>query len=603
MLQALARLYERRSRDADPARRLPAYGLEDKDIPFVIELNTDGTVVQLRDTRRLDGKKLRAESFLVPQGTKRAVNIAANLLWDTVEYTLGVSGRGNPERVALQHLAYRARIAALSPAAQEDAGLRAVKAFLHMDGEGRPDLAPLQSSPVWAEVLESNAVLSFRLVGDAGLVCQRDVVYRAALASANADDEAASTGLCLVDGAEAPIQRLHGSIRGVWGAQSSGASIVSFNLDAFASYGKTQGANAPVGQRAAFAYTTALNALLDRDSRNRVQVGDSSTVFWADSDEGQTSRFDSEFTLADLFGEPRADNPDRGRDAVKALYEAVRGGKLTVSEGKTRFYVLGLAPNAARLSVRFWLPGVPFAELAPRILRHFDDLKIAPRYDSDPLTPSLFRLLSSLALQGKLDNVPPRLAGEWMRAILEGSPYPAVLLNAAVTRCKAEREVSYLRAAVLKAWLNRDWRRQHPQAQPDHAHHKETLDMEQADSAYRLGRLFATLERIQEFAQPGINATIRDRYYGAASTTPVAVFPTLLRLKNAHLKKLHEGQVVNFEKLIGEILAPLTDFPRHLALPDQGRFALGYYQQRQAFYTRKSEAATEASNDIPPKEA
>ncbi len=603
MLQALARLYDRRSRDPDPARRLPAYGLEDKDIPFVIELDADGRVVQLRDTRQLEGKKLRARSCLVPLGIKKTSGVAANLLWDTAEYVLGVVARGKPERVAEQHAAFRARIEALPAAARTDAGLRAVRAFLQIDTGGTPDLATLQASPAWPDLLEANAVLSFQLTGDDRLVCQRDAVVAAALASAAGDEESAGTALCLIDGSEAPVQRLHGSIKGVWGAQSSGASIVSFNLDAFASYGKRQGANAPVGQRAAFAYTTALNALLDRDSRNRVQVGDASTVFWAEAPGDQPPRFDSEYTLADFFGEPKPDNPDRGRDAVRALYEAMRSGKLPPGEAETRFYVLGLAPNAARVSVRFWLPGVRFAELAPRILRHFDDIAIARRYDSDPAHPSLFRLLSSLALQGKLDNVPPRLSGEWMRAILEGQPYPAALLNAAVVRCKAEREVSYLRAAVLKAWLNRDWRRRHPGDDPDHAHHKETLDMEQPDPAYRLGRLFATLERVQEQAQPGINATIRDRYYGAASTTPVAVFTTLLRLKNAHLKKLPEGQVVHFEKLIGEILAPLTDFPRQLALPDQGRFALGYYQQRQAFFTRKVEATATTTNDTTATEA
>jgi CRISPR-associated protein Csd1 len=251
--------------------------------------------------------------------------------------------------------------------------------------------------------------------------------------------------------------------------------------------------------------------------------------------------------------------------------------------------VLGLAPNAARISVRFWIKA-PFAELAPRLLQHFDDLRVVRRFETEPPTPSIFRLLSSLALQGKLDNVPPRLSGEWMRSILEGLPYPAGLLNAAVIRCKAEQDVTYLRAAVLKAWLNRDQRRADPSLPIHHAHFKENLDMEQDNVPYRLGRLFAVLERIQQQAQPGINATIRDRYYGAASTTPVSVFTTLLRLKNAHLKKLSDGQEAYFERLIGEIVQPMTDFPRQLTLADQGRFALGYYQQRQAFFTRKEEA-------------
>ena len=580
ILQALAQLYERRSRDPDPAKRLPSPGLEDKEIPFVVELRADGSVVQIRDTRTLDGKKLRGQTFLVPQAVKKTSGVAANLLWDTAEYLLGASSKAKPERLKEQQQAFKQRIQELAERAPDDAGLQAVLAFL-----ADPQLDAQRGTPLWDELLLSNPVLSFELQGDGGaLVCQRPAVVSAVLKGGSSGDASAEApqAMCLIEGQVLPVERLHTAIKGVWGAQSSGANIVSFNLDAFNSYGKAQGGNAPVSARAAFAYTTALNALLERDSRNRVQVGDSSTVFWADGE----SKFDGEFTLADFFGEPKPDRPDRGRDAVKALYQALRSGQLPVGEASTRFYVLGLAPNAARISVRFWLPGISFAELAPRIQQHFDDLRMVRRFEGDPEHPSLFRLLSSLALQGKLDNVPPRLAGEWMRSILEGSVLPAVLLNTAVMRCKAEQDVNYLRACVLKAWLNRHARGQQAS---DHQHFKEELNMSQVEPAYRLGRLFATLERIQEQAQPGINATIRDRFYGAASTTPVAVFTTLLRLKNAHLKKLTQGQLIHFEKLIGEILQPLQGFPRQLALAEQGQFALGYYHQRQAFYAKRSD--------------
>ncbi|MBA3624034.1 MAG: type I-C CRISPR-associated protein Cas8c/Csd1 [Methylibium sp.] len=185
---------------------------------------------------------------------------------------------------------------------------------------------------------------------------------------------------------------------------------------------------------------------------------------------------------------------------------------------------------------------------------------------------------------------------------LEGLPYPVTLLNAAVIRCKAEQEVTTLRAAVLKAWLNREHRRTRSGRPTDHQHYKEELDMQQTDAAYLLGRLFAVLERIQQQAQPGINATIRDRYYGAASTTPVSVFTTLLRLKNAHLKKLPDGQTTYFERLVGEVMAPLNDFPRQLTLPQQARFALGYYHQRQAFYTRKEEAPADTKTSAAAQE-
>lgn len=582
ILQELVRYYDRKAADPDPVQRLPAPGLEDKDIPFVVELALDGTVVQLRDTRQLQGKKLRGQSFLVPCGEKKTSGIKSNLLWDTAAYAIGLARERKSQGELTPHAAFIARIEALPAAVLQQPGLAAVLAALR-----RADWSALERSPAWPEIVESNPVMSFSLAGECRLICQDAALVAAATGSG--EEGTAPRAMCLVDGTEQPVQRLHTAIKGVWGAQTSGANIVSFNSRAFESYGKTerQGENAPIGERAAFAYTTALNHLLAKDSRNRVQVGDASAVFWAD---GPAPLLDGEFNLADFLGEPR-DQPDRGVQAVQALYRALASGQLPVGEREVRFFVLGLSPNAARISVRFWITAT-VAELAPRIRQHFDDLRVVRHFDNDPPVPSLFRLLTGLALQGKVDNVPPRLAGEWMRAILEGLPYPALLLNAAVIRCKAEREVSYLRAAILKAWLNRDTRRRQPQLPVDHAEFKEELDMDQANAAYRLGRVFAVLERIQQRAQPGINATIRDRYYGAASTTPVAVFTTLLRLKNAHLKKLGDGECNYFERLLGGIFgtleAPgLADFPRQLNLPDQGRFALGYYHQRQSFFAGK----------------
>jgi CRISPR-associated protein Csd1 len=381
-----------------------------------------------------------------------------------------------------------------------------------------------------------------------------------------------------VTGDSAPIERLHTSIKGVWGAQTSGANIVSFNARAFESYGRTerQGENAPVGKAAAFAYTTALNHLLARDSTQRMQVGDASTVFWAEKETAL------EGELLNIFGEPAKDDPDANTRAVRALYDAVATGRFATPEGENKFHVLGLAPNAARISVRFY-HCLPVRELATKIVAYFEDLKMQ-RGPSDPEFPSLFRLLTAVAAQGKSDNIPPNLGGAILHTVFSGadSLYPRLWLNAAVNRCRAEQHINYLRAAVIKACLNRIIRR-------DANLEKEflpMLDTTNANTAYRLGRLFATLERIQESANPNLNATIRDRYYGAASSTPVAVFTTLLRLKNAHVKKLSTGQSIWFEKLIGEVLGPILDFPKHLPLQDQGRFALGYYHQRQAFFTK-----------------
>ena len=572
ILQAINAYYRRKQADPDPKNRLPAFGLEEKEIPFVLEIDAEGQLVNLADTRSGEGKKKIGQRFLVPQGVKKTSGVAANLLWDNAEYVLGVDTRGKPERVVEQHAAYLARLDALPESAKTDAGLRAVRAFLDA-----PDRTRLESHPAWPEILAVNPVMTFRLHGDLELFCQRSVVVLASEASGEiAADQ--PTGICLVSGDTASIERLHPAIKGVWGAQTSGANIVSFNARAFESYGKRerQGENAPVGKAAVFAYTTTLNHLLARDSRQRMQVGDTSTVFWAEE----------AHELENLFGEVMRDDPAQGTGALTALYSAVQSGKFALGDADTRFHVLGLAPNAARIAIRFWETASAM-ELATRIQRHFEDIRLV-HADYEPEHLSLFRLLTGVALLGKADNIPPNLGGEVLRAILEDLPYPAPLLNLAVQRCRAEQKPTYARTAVIKASLNRLIRRS-PSTEREYL---PMLDPANTNPAYRLGRLFAVLEKIQEEASPGLNATIRDRYYGAASSTPVSVFTTLLRLKNHHLGKLHRGRAVQMETLIGEIMGSLADFPRQLALPEQGRFALGYYHQRQTFFTKPETTPT-----------
>jgi CRISPR-associated protein Csd1 len=608
ILQALNDYYRRKCDDPDPAQRLPAFGLEQKEIPFVLEITTEGELVQLLDTRTLNDKKKKvAQSFRVPQGEKKASGVIANLLWDTLEYVLGVDTKGKPERVIQQHAHFVARIEALPQSARDDVGIQAILKFFESF-----NLPQLEAQAAWAPALETNGVMTFRLHDDVDLVCQRPAVVKAVLAVT--DDADARLAMCLVTGDDAPIQRLHTSIKGVWGAQSSGANIVSFNARAFESYGKTerQGENAPVSQAAAFAYTTALNHLLRKDSDQRIQVGDASTVFWADRD----SEFES--VAADIFGDPPKDDPDRGALAVQALFNAIQSGKQGGLDDNNRFHVLGLAPNAARISIRFY-HCLPLAELGERIRQHFNDLEIA-RGPHDPQYPSLKRLLQAVCLStssqpfGDIDRLPPNLGGAIVDAIFAGPdvPYPSAWLNAAVGRCRAEQakktqqgkqapNVQYARAAVIKACLNRHIRRSSvtPTHQPPEKEFCPMLDLTNPSPAYRMGRLFAALEKIQEEASPGLNATIRDRYYGAASSTPVAVFTTLLRLKNSHLKKLSVGRGLWFEKLLGEILSTVADFPKHLPLPDQGRFALGYYHQRQDFFTKKPDNATPITEGTP----
>ena len=600
ILQALNDYYQRRQRSPNPQDRLPTFGREEKEIPFVIEIDAEGRLINLVDTRTLEGKKKIGQRFLVPQGVKKTSGVAANLLWDTVEYVLGVDTKGKPERVAEQHAAFRARLEALPEDALKDAGIQAILAFFN-----GIDLKQLETLPIWPDILVANPIMTFRLHGDVELVCQRPAVVAA---TALTTVEGTADGICLVSGNAAEIERLHTAIKGVWGAQTSGANIVSINnkneggnnsgqTPAFSSYGKQQGFTSPVGKPAVFAYTTALNHLLARDSRQRIQVGDATTVFWAEQ------AHDLETALPDLFGEPPKDAPNRGTDALKVLYQAAQSGKFTRGEADTRFHVLGLAPNAARIAIRFW-ETAPAHELAKRIARHFDDITIA-RAPHDPEHLSLFRLLTALAVQGKADNIPPNLGGEVMRAILEGLPYPASLLNLAVQRCRAEQKPTYARAAVIKASLNRLIRHANQTTSHTEKEFQIMLDPTNTNPAYRFGRLFAVLEKIQEESAGGtgkLNATIRDRYYGAASSSPSTVFPMLLKLKNHHVSKLDErGKKMLYrafndnrpDDYVGQVLNYVSDIPNHLTLQNQGRFALGYYHQRQAFFTKSDTTITD----------
>ena len=580
ILQALRDYYERKSAESgDQDTGIAPSGFERKEIPFVIEIDAQGQPTQIEDTREGESKKKRAKSFLVPQSVQRTGNVEANLLWDTAEYVLGVDTRGKPDRVAQQHQAFKDKISSLPISVREDEGVQAVSRFLR-----HVDTVSLSQYDVWQDITKINPNVTFRLHGDIDLVCQRTALAKSIMENQTVEK---ADELCLVTGETDKIERLHPAIKGVWGAQTSGSNIVSFNLDAFNSYGKTQGANAPVGKRAAFSYTTALNYLLRKNSPQRLQVGDASVVFWAD----RPAKLET--LTADIFGEPPKDDPDRNVRAVESLYRAIDQGLLENNDGRAKFFTLGLSPNAARIAIRFWHHGT-VAEMAERIKQHFDDLAI-DRSPRDPPYLSLFRLLKAVAIQGKADNIPPNLGGELVRSILAGLPYPQTLLSAAVCRICAEHEVSYPRVALIKACINRATR------YSNHTIREEvsmSLDEANPNVGYRLGRLFAVLEKIQEEANHDIkiNATIRDRYYGAASSTPVTVFSTLLKLKNHHLFKLkNPRRVVNLEKRIGGIMDGLDDFPAQLPLADQGRFAIGYYHERQDFFKKTESTSSEGA--------
>lgn len=577
ILQSLAGYYRRIAEEG--GSDVAPEGFEKKGIPFIIVINRDGKFIELQDTREGERNRSIPRMFMVPKGLKKSSGIVANLLWDTPAY---VVGRHKPDskkdteyllnRAVEQFKSFKNKIIETFPEKNRDNGVKAVLRFL--DG-GTFNL--LFVHPSWKEIEEKGLNVSFRLDSDTCLICQRPEVLKQLSGSPGGKDTTMLTDLrvCLVSGEMDEATRLHTAIKGVWGSQTSGANIVSFNLGAFRSFAKEQGLNAPVGKKAEFAYTTAINTLLAKGSKQRLQVGDATTVFWAE----KKNEFEDVF--ADFFGESAKENPDQAIQAIRILYESPKAGAPPITEDYTPFYVLGLAPNAARIAIRFWHAGT-VGETAQHIRRHFDDCAVV-HSPNQPQYLSLFRMLVSTALQSKSENIPPNMAGDFMKAILSGGLYPRTLLAAAIRRCRAEREITYPRAALIKGILARLARiSKRSEKEVDMA-----LDAENANIGYRLGRLFAVLEKIQEEANPGINATIRDRFYGAASGTPVTAFPHLMKLKNHHIAKLeNRGRAVNIEKLISEVMGGINDFPSHLSLQDQGRFAVGYYHQRQAFFTK-----------------
>lgn len=391
------------------------------------------------------------------------------------------------------------------------------------------------------------------------------------------------------------MARTHPPIKGVRsGGGKDADSIVSFNLDAFTSYGHEQGDNAPVSEAAAFAYTTALNRFLQRDSGHRVQIGDASTVFWADASDARLSS-EAEADFAAWF-DP-APNEATEASKVRAKLDAIRQGQRLAEINPAlakhvRFHVLALAPNAARLSIRFYLED-DFGVIAGNYRRYLADMRIEP--PPRDAQPAMWKYLAETALLGKRENVPPNLAGEWLRAILAGTRYPQTLLATILMRLRADGDVSALRVSMLKAVLVRNFNQEAPVA----------LDPENRDKGYLLGRLFAVYEYIQSAALgPRVNATVKDKFYASASAQPRKVFALLEHGSANHLSKVGKaspGRKVNLEKQIGaimDLMNPANDpFPAALSAESQALFGLGYYHQRNDFFRAKSADAPVAEDN------
>jgi len=588
ILQALDGYYDRMAarNEVEP----PGYSREK--ISFAIVISAQGEPVAVRDLRQQNCKKLLPRQISVPAAVKRTVGIMPNLFWDKSAYILGRT-LGTGKRTADEHAAFKKMHFGLLADAN-DPGLVALRRFLE---QWKPDR--FDTPPFVTDMLDANLV--FRLDGDEGLLHERDAAHALVAAAAETEGE---TAFCLVTGRRAPIRRLHPSIKNVDGAQSSGAALVSFNLDAFTSYGKEQGDNAPTGEAAAFRYGEALNRLLDRSSRNRIKIGDATVVFWAETSETvkeKQAAAAEDFMASFFVMASRESNDEDEQEAAKLndALQSLRKGRPVEALGPnlksgTRFHILGLSPNAARLSVRFWLTD-DFSAFARRLADHAADLELQPKpFGWGAKPPSIQRLLvKTTALMEKFENIPPLLAGEVTRAVLTGARYPQSFFAASVMRLRAGDDASNgWHAAVIKAVLARDLRSKFAKEEIP-----VSLDRDNPNQAYQLGRLFAAVETAQRAALGKVNATIRDRYFGAASATPAAVFPILIRGVQNHLGKLRKsGKGIWLEREIEEITSQLApQFPRALKLEEQGRFALGYYHQRRGqFTTKEAEAEIES---------
>ena len=580
ILQALTEYY----RVLEQEGRISAPGWGRVKVSFALCLDASGALEQVvpLHTEQAVGKKvvLAPQSIVLPAQVKRTAGVAANFLCDNSSYLLGIDGKGKPQRTQECFAACKALHEELLNGAGTPAALAVLAFFRSWDPE------KAREDPVLADYLDvilAGGNLVFRTAD--GFVHNDPTVRRAWDLHYNSVSDGETLGFCLVTGEYGPVEAVHPSIKNVSGAQSSGAALVSFNAPAFCSYGKEQSFNAPTGKYAAFAYTSALNHLLsDRDSVFR--IGDATVVCWAkNAKPAYTALFGGAF-----FGDvPAAYTEADIRGKVEALCsgQSVSFEQERLDPGMD-FYVLGLSPNSARLSVRFFLHD-SFGRFLANIREHYKRLEIVrPAYDKFETLP-LWKLLSETVNQNTKDKSPsPDLAGELLRSILDGSRYPATLLNGVTLRIRAEREITRGRAAILKAYYLKN-----PHTDVPKEVLTVSLNPESANIPYNLGRLFSVLEAIQESANPGINTTIRGKYFSSAASTPAVVFPILVNLSQKHLKKLRSsnpGLAVFYEKQLSGLLAAFGEsYPNRMNLPQQGSFQLGYYHQTQARYQSKEE--------------
>lgn len=538
---------------------LSAKGLEQKEIGYLIVIDKDGTFVRIES--RMKDKKT-AQTFLVLQTIKRSGRkYAPNILWDNYEYVIG-----GADESAKKHDTFIRMIEKLKEQVSSDRYLNAISEF-YKKNEKLEDI--IKNDVLYEEMHKSKKNISFLLQGESKIAAENEKVWNLIL-SQSADD--GIYGICLVTGKKDSVARLHTTIK----LTKDTGPLVSFKTDrGYDSYGKEQGYNAQISGDAEFAYTTALNAMLQKGSHNKFSVGNRTFVFWASSNSEAAEQ--TEGSLFDLLGytEEEVDDPNAKIEQVRKVFTAIYSGSLKTSL-EDRFYILGLAPNSARIAVVYWSE-CSLKEFAGKILCHFEDMKIKDtRIDKKPYM-GIKSMLAAVTLNGKQSEATPNLPEAVVKSIFQGTPYPFTLFSACIRRIRAESgnkdAIRIARMAIIKAYLNR--------INDNNKKIETMLDKSNTNQGYLCGRLFAVLENLQYAANK--QDSIRSGYMNAASSTPSAVYPTILKLSNSHYSKLakdKKGLAIYFDNQKKEIMAQISDFPDTLDLSDQGRFFLGYYHQK-----------------------
>ena len=567
ILQALYDYYHR-------CGDLPRKGMELKEIGFLIVIDKEGRFLRFED-RRIDKKQ--AQKFLVKKHVGRTSALVANYLYDNSGYVFGYSDKGD---VMAQYQTFKEKVKSIYEAHKDNEDILAVYKFYQQE---QPEiLGQMQCDQLWPEI-EKNlnkkySTFSFLIAGDTKIVAEKVELL-------DIEEETSSVGgqICLVSGRKGKVVETTTATM-IPGSQAT-AKLVAFQVSSgYDSYGKSKGGNAPISEDAEFAYTTALNHLLESNSRNKFMVGSRTFLFWASKNDEAGKQ--AEESIFSMFGfADQEDDPNKNIEQVRKVFMSIYSGEIKTTSEDT-FYILGLAPNAARIAVVYWAE-IPLKEFAGTICKHFEDMEVIDtRPDKKPYM-SLRNILSSVTLGGKVADATPNLPDALVKSIFQGVPYPQTLFASCIRRIRAEsgdkdkNPVHIARAAIIKAYLTRLNNNQTI---------KVMLDKDNTNQGYLCGRLFAVLDKIQEEANN--QHSIRERYMNSASSTPAAVFSTILNLSNHHVENLkNEGRKIYFEKLKQEIISKIDadGFRPQLDLQDQGRFFIGYYHQRQDFFTKNEE--------------